>query len=73
MVERGEAALRQMGFRVFRVRYLEGTPPAARVQIAPDEIPSGREWIAPIAAELAACGFASVEIDPRGYRAPGDV
>ncbi len=71
MVERGEGALRGMGFRVLRVRYLEGPPPAARVQIAPDEMPPGSEWQSAVTAALKACGFSQVEIDPAGYRPPG--
>jgi len=71
MVERGEAALRAMGFRVLRVRYLEGPPPTARVQIDPNEMPSGEEWKLPVAAALEACGFSRVDIDPAGYRPPG--
>lgn len=69
MVEAGEASVRALGFRVFRVRYLPGPPPAALVQIAPDEMPdlSGREPA--LRAGLAAAGFASVGIDPAGYRA----
>ena len=40
MVERGEAHVRSLGFRVFRVRHLVegGRPPRARVQIAPEEM-----------------------------------
>jgi pyridinium-3,5-biscarboxylic acid mononucleotide sulfurtransferase len=71
MVERGEAALRELGFRVLRVRYLEGPQPAARVQIDPAEMPRGEDWKKPVAAALEGCGFARVEIDPAGYRAPG--
>lgn len=71
MVERGEAFVRSKGFRVFRVRHIEspGTPPQARLQIAPDEM--GRVDAA-LAAELAAgiraAGYAEVEIDPAGYQ-----
>jgi uncharacterized protein len=69
-VESGEAALREMGFRIFRVRYLEGTPPSARVQIAPEEMSPGEDWKNPIFQALKKCGFAQVEIDPAGYRPP---
>lgn len=38
LVERGEEAMRSLGFRIFRVRYLP--PSGARVQVAPDEMSS---------------------------------
>ena len=72
MVERGEECLRQLGFRIFRVRHL--APPAgaprAKVQIAPAEferLPAVREELL---AGLLAAGYAGVEIDPEGYRSP---
>lgn len=71
MVERGEALVRELGFRIFRVRHIvEGEKIRARVQIAPDEmhhLPAAR---AAIEAGLAAAGYSAVEIDPAGYRAP---
>ncbi len=70
LVERGEAALRSLGYRIFRVRYLEGTPPSARVQIAPEEMPPGGDWKKTLVDLLKKTGFAEVEIDPSGYRAP---
>lgn len=70
MVESGEAALRALGFRVLRVRYLEGSPPAALVQIDPAEMPSGDDWKTPVTAALESCGFQRVQIDPAGYRPP---
>jgi len=73
MVERGEAALRSLGYRIFRVRYLEGTPPSARVQIAPGEMPPGGDWKKNLVDVLKDSGFAEVEIDPAGYRAPSAV
>ncbi|HEU4678826.1 MAG TPA: ATP-dependent sacrificial sulfur transferase LarE, partial [Terrimicrobiaceae bacterium] len=68
LVERGEEAVRSLGFRVFRVRYL--APAGARVQVAPDEMPAlagVRERLFDI---LKHAGFGFVEIDPRGYGAP---
>jgi uncharacterized protein len=72
MIERGEALVRGLGFKVFRVRHValeHGT--RARVQIAPEEM--GR--IGPVAeslvAGLRAVGYDGVEIDPAGYRSPG--
>ncbi len=68
LVERGEAFLRAMGFRVFRVRYVAGTPAGAKVQIAPEEMTTlaGREIL--LTQGLIDAGFGSVEIDPGGYR-----
>jgi len=68
LVERGEAHVRSLGFRVFRVRYVDGAPPSARVQIAPEEmdaLPAKRESVE---RGLLAAGFGGVEIDPAGYR-----
>jgi uncharacterized protein len=68
LVERGEALVRSLGFRVFRVRFLAGDPPTARVQIAPEEmtaLPALRESLE---HDLLAVGFGGVEIDPAGYR-----
>jgi uncharacterized protein len=67
LVERGEAALRELGFRQFRVR-LHDT--LARVEIAPDEMPRALspEMAAAIAKELKAAGFAYVSLDLEGYR-----
>lgn len=66
LVEAGEAFVRSLGFRVFRVRYVAGEPPSARVQIAPEEMP--RLAAVDLDGGLRAAGFASVEIDPHGYR-----
>ena len=67
LVERGEDALRKLGFRQFRVRLHERL---GRVEIAPDEL--GRalapEMAARIAKELKAAGFAYVTLDLEGYR-----
>jgi uncharacterized protein len=70
MVERGEAHVRSLGFRVFRVRHLaDGAQSVrARVQIAPDEMPRLPEVTEALEAGLRAAGYASVEIDPAGYR-----
>lgn len=71
LVERGEAFVRSLGFRVFRVRYLDGPPPAARVQIAPDEMAALPALESSLRAGLRAAGFGAVVIDPDGYRAAG--
>jgi len=67
LVERGEAALRALGFRQFRVRLHDKL---ARVEIAPDEMPRALapEMAAAIADRLKAAGFAYVALDLEGYR-----
>jgi uncharacterized protein len=67
LVERGEAALRELGFRQFRVRLHEKL---ARVEISPEEMPRAMapEMAASIAARLKAAGFAYVALDLEGYR-----
>jgi uncharacterized protein len=67
LVERGEAALRDLGFRQFRVRLHEKL---ARVEIAQEEMPRAMsaEMAARIAAALRAAGFAYVALDLEGYR-----
>ncbi len=72
MIEAGEAYVRSLGFRVFRVRHhLDGSGPVprARVQIAPAEMAArlaGREDA--LRDGLLAVGYQAVEIDPEGYR-----
>jgi len=67
LVERGEAALRALGFRQFRVRLHDKL---ARVEISVDEMPRALapEMAAAIAARLKAAGFAYVALDLEGYR-----
>ena len=65
-IERGEEAMRLLGFRIFRVRYLP--PSGARVQVAPDEIPSVAALGIRVFEALREAGFDSIEIDPQGYR-----
>jgi uncharacterized protein len=67
LVERGEAALRALGFQQFRVRLHENL---ARVEIAPKEMPRAMspQMAAAIAASLKAAGFAYVALDLEGYR-----
>ena len=67
MIERGEALVRALGFRVFRVRHLADGP-RARVQIAPEEMPRLAIVQREIESGLAAAGYTAVEIDPAGYR-----
>lgn len=68
LVERGEAFVRSLGFRVFRVRYLAGETAGARVQIAPAEMPALDGLRRTLDEGLRRAGFGFVEIDPAGYR-----
>ena len=72
MIERGEAFVRSLGFRVFRVRHhLDGGGPLprARVQIAPDEMAARLPGMETVLREgLLAVGYRMVEVDPEGYR-----
>jgi uncharacterized protein len=71
MIERGEAWVRSLGFRVFRVRHHtdgEWPQPRARVQIAPAEMDALAEKETALRAGLCAVGYRTVEIDPQGYR-----
>lgn len=67
LVEKGEAILRALGFRQFRVRLHDKL---ARIEIAPDELPLAMkaEMAARIAAEFKAAGFLYVALDLEGYR-----
>jgi pyridinium-3,5-biscarboxylic acid mononucleotide sulfurtransferase len=67
LVERGEAALRELGFRQFRVRLHEKL---ARIEIAPEEMPRAMspEMAASISSRLKAAGFTFVALDLEGYR-----
>jgi uncharacterized protein len=67
MVEQGEAALRGMGFKRFRLRHHGDT---ARIEIAPEEL--GRALDPAAAAEMVALikplGYTYVSLDLEGYR-----
>ena len=67
LIERGEAALRELGFRQFRVRLHDKL---ARVEIAPDELPRAMtpEMASVIASRLKSAGFLYVSLDLEGYR-----
>ena len=67
LIERGEAALRALGFRQFRVRLHDKL---ARVEIAPDEMPRAfaPQMAAAISEHLKAAGFTYVALDLEGYR-----
>jgi uncharacterized protein len=67
-IERAEQAVRDLGFRVVRVRHYDSH---ARVEIGRDEMaralaPRTRDAI--IRAVLSAGGYREVDVDPRGYR-----
>ena len=70
MIEQGEAFVRTLGFRIFRVRHLADAEHAARarVQIAPEEMSRLPDLAAQIEGGLRAVGYTAVEIDPAGYR-----
>jgi uncharacterized protein len=67
LVERGEAALRSLGFRQFRVRLHDKL---ARIELAPEELPRAlsADMAAAMANALKAAGFAYVALDLEGYR-----
>ncbi len=67
MIERGEQALRALGFRVCRVRHHDEL---ARIEIARDELPRALapEMADTITRELKAAGYRYVTIDLQGYR-----
>jgi uncharacterized protein len=67
MIERGEAALRELGFRQFRVRLHDKL---ARVEIAPEEMERAlsKETCATISQALKRAGFTYVALDLEGYR-----
>jgi len=67
LVERGEAALRSLGFRQFRVRLHDKL---GRVEVAPEELPRAlnAEMAAFISSALKAVGFTYVTLDLEGYR-----
>ena len=67
LIERGEAALRQLGFRQFRVRLYHDL---ARVEIALDEMSCAFApgMFSTIAHQLKIAGFRDVTLDPKGYR-----
>lgn len=67
LIERGEAALRELGFRQFRVRLHDKL---ARVEIAPEEMDRAfsKETSAAISQALKSVGFTYVALDLEGYR-----
>lgn len=64
-VEQAEAALRELGLRVLRVRSHDNL---ARVELAQEEIERGFALRDQIVARLRTCGFTYVTLDLQGYR-----
>jgi len=66
-VEAGEAILRELGFRQFRVRAHDDL---ARIEIAPEELPRAldAQMAQEFAARFKALGFSYVALDLEGYR-----
>ena len=66
-VEKGEAVLRELGFRQFRVRFHQEL---ARIEIAPEELPRALtpEMAATLAERFKQLGFTYVTLDLEGYR-----
>jgi pyridinium-3,5-biscarboxylic acid mononucleotide sulfurtransferase len=75
MIEQAEEYVRSLGFRIFRVRYLEepGRSPVAKLQLDPMEMCRLPFLEAQIRDALCAIGFRDLAIDPDGYQAPGGV
>jgi uncharacterized protein len=67
LVEQGEAILRELGFRQFRVRYHDEL---ARIEIASEELPRAltAEMTRQMAERFKALGFTYVTLDLEGYR-----
>jgi len=68
VVEKGEEALRELGFRQFRVRYHEKL---VRIEIAPEELPRALtpEMARKFVEIFKLLGFTFVTLDLEGYRA----
>ena len=67
IVERGEAILRELGFKQFRVRHHGDL---ARIEIDPEELPRAldAEMARVIATRFRPLGFAYITLDLEGYR-----
>jgi uncharacterized protein len=72
MIERSEALVRELGFKIFRVRHVADTSARlrARLQFSPNELDAVPPLRERLAHGLAAIGYESIEIDPAGYHAP---
>jgi uncharacterized protein len=67
-IEAAEEVLAGAGFRVVRVRHDQG---AARVEVAPDEVPRLSALWNDLEPRLRSLGFERVAYDPQGYRRGG--
>lgn len=69
-IEAGEAALRELGFRQFRVRAHGTNGELARIELSPEEFERGLrpELACRIAHQLKHAGFTFVALDLEGYR-----
>ncbi|HEX4497041.1 MAG TPA: ATP-dependent sacrificial sulfur transferase LarE [Thermoanaerobaculia bacterium] len=67
-IEAAEEVLAGEGFRVVRVRHDQG---AARVEVAPDEVPRLSALWNDLEPRLRSLGFERVAYDPQGYRRGG--
>jgi uncharacterized protein len=67
IVDKGEAVLREFGFRIFRVRYHEEL---VRLEFSQEELPKALNstMAGILAARFKALGFKYVTIDLEGYR-----
>jgi uncharacterized protein len=67
LVEQGEAILRDLGFRQFRVRLHDKL---ARIEIAAEELPNAMnsEMAAQISSRFKSAGYLYVALDLEGYR-----
>jgi uncharacterized protein len=70
MIERAEVVLRELGFRICRVRHHGDKDPIARLEIGRDEMARALEpeIAEAIDRELRALGYRHVTLDLRGYR-----
>ncbi|HTU32403.1 MAG TPA: ATP-dependent sacrificial sulfur transferase LarE [Candidatus Acidoferrum sp.] len=69
-IEAGEAALRELGFRQFRVRAHGSNGELARIELAPEEFERGLDprFARRIVERLKGAGFTFVALDLEGYR-----
>jgi uncharacterized protein len=68
LVSLAETAIRDLGYRGFRVRH-HGAH--ARIEFRPMDLDRALSNPGPIEAAILAAGYRSMEIDPEGYRAGG--
>ena len=66
-IERAEAALHDLGFRIYRVRHHETL---ARIEFGPDDLMRALdpEWRDRVEHAVRQVGYAHVTVDPQGYR-----